>query len=54
MSEKSWDAGGKLIAAEERALRIEKKIDEAWDDPRPSLPADEVFDEIVRRLAEGE
>lgn len=32
--------------AEARARRIKAKIDEAWDDPRPSLPANEVFERI--------
>lgn len=34
------------IGVEERARVLKEKINEAWDDPRPSLPADEVFDEI--------
>jgi antitoxin ParD1/3/4 len=34
------------IGVEERARLLKEKINEAWDDPRPSLPADEVFDEI--------
>ncbi|HEY1795764.1 MAG TPA: type II toxin-antitoxin system ParD family antitoxin [Stellaceae bacterium] len=34
------------IGVEERVRLLKKKINEAWDDPRPSLPADEVFDEI--------
>ena len=34
------------LSIEERARLLKEKIDEAWIDPRPSLPADEVFDEI--------
>lgn len=34
------------LTQEERAQRLKGKIDEAWDDPRPSLPADEVFDRV--------
>ena len=31
---------------DERARVLKDKINEAWDDPRPSLPAAEVFDRI--------
>lgn len=31
------------MSAHERAQRLKAKIDEAWDDPRPSHPIDEVF-----------
>jgi hypothetical protein len=34
------------MSAQERAQRIKAKIDEAWDDPRPSRPVDEVFERI--------
>jgi antitoxin ParD1/3/4 len=34
------------MSIEERIKMLKARIDEAWDDPRPSLPADEVFDEI--------
>jgi len=34
------------LTQEERVRRLKRKIDEAWDDPRPSLPADEVLDRI--------
>jgi antitoxin ParD1/3/4 len=41
------------MSLEERAKLLKAKIDEAWDDPRPSLPADEVFDEIEALYAEA-
>ncbi|HVH78178.1 MAG TPA: type II toxin-antitoxin system ParD family antitoxin [Stellaceae bacterium] len=31
---------------EERAKLLKDKINEAWDDPRPSRPADEAFEAI--------
>jgi antitoxin ParD1/3/4 len=34
------------MALEERAVQLKAKINEAWDDPRPSRPADDVFDRI--------
>jgi antitoxin ParD1/3/4 len=34
------------MSVEERARLLKTKIDEAWDDPRPSRPAAEVFDRI--------
>jgi len=34
------------MGLDERAQLLKAKIDEAWDDPRPSLSADQVFDEI--------
>lgn len=34
------------LDVQERRRRLKAKIDDAWDDPRPSLPADEVFDRI--------
>jgi antitoxin ParD1/3/4 len=37
---------------EERRRRLKAKIDEAWDDPRPSVPADEVFERIEALHAE--
>lgn len=39
------------LSLEERIKVIKAKIDEAWDDPRPSLPADAAFDEIEARYA---
>ena len=41
------------ISLEERAKLLKAKINEAWDDPRPSLPADEIFDEIEALYAEA-
>ena len=32
--------------AEERKRQLKAKIDAAWNDPRPSRPASEVFDRI--------
>lgn len=40
------------MSLEERAKLLKAKIDEAWDDPRRSIPADEVFDEIEALYAE--
>ena len=34
------------MSAQERARLIRAKIDEAWDDPRLSLPIDEVFERL--------
>jgi antitoxin ParD1/3/4 len=34
------------IDLEARAKLLKDKINEAWDDPRPSRPADEVFNRI--------
>ncbi|MBM3226427.1 MAG: type II toxin-antitoxin system ParD family antitoxin [Candidatus Tectomicrobia bacterium] len=34
------------ISTEERARQMKAKINEAWDDPRPSVPIDEVFDRL--------
>jgi antitoxin ParD1/3/4 len=34
------------VCVEERVRLLKEKINEAWNDPRPSVPADEVFDEI--------
>jgi len=34
------------MSAQERAQRIKANIDEAWDDPRPSRPLDEVFERL--------
>lgn len=33
---------------QERLRGLKAKIDEAWDDPRPSLTADEVFDQLEK------
>jgi hypothetical protein len=41
------------ISLRERVRRLKQEINEAWDDPRPSLPADEVFDEIMRGEDQG-
>ena len=34
------------MSAQERARVLKAKIDEAWNDPRPSRPAAEVFDRL--------
>ena len=34
------------VSLRERAQALKAKIDAAWDDPRPSLPAADVFDRI--------
>jgi hypothetical protein len=34
------------VTREDRLRRIRDKINDAWDDPRPSRPAMEVFDRI--------
>jgi antitoxin ParD1/3/4 len=34
------------MSAHERVQRLKAKIDEAWDDPRPSRPLDEVFERL--------
>jgi len=34
------------MSAQERAQRLKAKIDEAWNDPRPSHPMDEVFERL--------
>jgi hypothetical protein len=34
------------MSVRERARVLKAKIDEAWDDPRPSRPANEVFSRI--------
>jgi antitoxin ParD1/3/4 len=36
------------MSAAERAQQIKAKINEAWDDPRPSRPVDEVFDRVEK------
>jgi len=36
------------MSAAERALQIKAKINEAWDDPRPSRPIDEVFERVEK------
>jgi antitoxin ParD1/3/4 len=41
------------MSVEERARVLKGKINEAWDDPRPSRPAAEVFDEIEAVHAEA-
>ncbi len=44
----------RALDREEAALNdiLRRKIQEALDDPRPSVPMDEVFDRIERRHAE--
>lgn len=42
------------MALEERAAQLKAKINDAWDDPRPSLPADDVFDRIEAEHAKTE
>jgi antitoxin ParD1/3/4 len=44
-------AGLRALDREEAALdeMMRRKIQEAYDDPRPSVPASEVFDELERR-----
>jgi antitoxin ParD1/3/4 len=37
----------------ERVELLKAKINEAWDDPRPSRPASEVFDQIEAAHAEA-
>ena len=34
------------LSAQERAQRIQAKIDAAWDDPQPSQPFDAVFERL--------
>jgi len=41
------------LSLEERIAQLKAKINEAWDDPRPSRPADEVFDRIEADYAEA-
>ncbi len=41
------------MSLQERAELLKAKINEAWDDPRPSRPIDEVFDRIEARHAEA-
>ena len=41
-----------LLALAERA-RLKTAIDEAWDDPRPSVPAREAFDRIETAPLDG-
>lgn len=38
---------------QERAERLKAKINEAWDDPRPSRPAEEVFARLEARHAKA-
>jgi antitoxin ParD1/3/4 len=47
-------AGLRALEREEEALDElwRKKIQEAYDDPRPSIPADEVFRELRRHHAD--
>jgi hypothetical protein len=37
---------GLEMARQEPLKSLKAKINEAWDDPRPSLTADEVFDQL--------
>jgi antitoxin ParD1/3/4 len=47
-------AGLRALDREEEALNEvwRRKIQEAYDDPRPSIPADEVFERLERKHAE--
>jgi antitoxin ParD1/3/4 len=38
---------------QERLRALKAKIDAAWDDPRPSLTADEVFDHLEKHHREA-
>jgi antitoxin ParD1/3/4 len=40
------------LSLEERTRHLKAQIDEAWDDPRPSRPAEEVFDRLEALHAE--
>ena len=51
-------AGLRMLEDHEMSLRertrlLKAKIDEAWDDPRPSRPVDEVFTRIEAAHAEA-
>lgn len=41
------------LGIEERTKALRQALDDAWSDPRPSRPADAVFDEMERRHAGG-
>ena len=41
------------MSLRKRVKLLKDKIDEEWDDPRPSRPADEVFGCIEATLAEA-
>jgi antitoxin ParD1/3/4 len=47
-------AGLRALDREEEALNeyLREKIREAYDDPRPSIPAEEVFERLERKHAE--
>jgi antitoxin ParD1/3/4 len=47
-------AGLRALDREEEALTayLREKIQEAYDDPRPSVPAEEAFDRLERKHAE--
>ncbi|HLY57201.1 MAG TPA: type II toxin-antitoxin system ParD family antitoxin [Stellaceae bacterium] len=40
------------MSVEERTRILKAQIDEAWDDPRPSLRADDVFDRLKAEYAQ--
>jgi len=40
------------MARQERLRSLKAKIDNAWDDPNPSSPADDVFDRIEKLHAD--
>ncbi len=39
------------MTRQERLEALKAKINAAWDDPRPSLPAEEVFDQLEKHHA---
>lgn len=39
------------LGVQERIVLLKAKIGEAWDDPRPSIPADDVFGRVEARHA---
>lgn len=39
------------MTRQERLRSLKARINEAWDDPNPSRPADEVFDQLEKRHA---
>ncbi len=36
------------LGRQQRLQELKAKLDEAWDDPRPSIPAEDAFAEIER------
>lgn len=47
-----WDRRGDYMALkmnrQERLKSLKAKINEAWDDPRPTLTADEIFEQLEK------